>query len=273
MADDIGAAGQDPVFGAGRLALVLAACGVDADCDNGLFCDGAETCHVALGCRAGTPPCGDGVSCTADTCNEAGRACASAPNDDACDDGDPCTADLCDAVNGAPATGCLDPVLDPPPPECMPEPVLIAADGFESGRWTGGTGWLGAWSKSGDASLRSDAGPHTGTRHARLQRSTGLITRSVNLSGVTDGRLRLWAKVVSFESADTAAVLVSPDGGAWTTLHTFTPADSGTGYRAYDLDLSGVPMSANFRVRVDANMNSTNDHLYVDDVEVVGVLP
>ncbi|GAG15586.1 unnamed protein product, partial [marine sediment metagenome] len=34
----------------------------DANCDNGLYCDGAETCHVTLGCQSGTAiDCDDGV--------------------------------------------------------------------------------------------------------------------------------------------------------------------------------------------------------------------
>ena len=28
----------------------------DAACDNGLFCDGAETCHASLDCQGGTAP-------------------------------------------------------------------------------------------------------------------------------------------------------------------------------------------------------------------------
>ena len=43
----------------------------DANCDNGLWCDGAETCHVTSGCQVGTAPdCNDGVGCTSDSCND-----------------------------------------------------------------------------------------------------------------------------------------------------------------------------------------------------------
>ncbi len=39
-------------------------CTVDADCDDGLFCNGAETCNAGS-CQAGTAPvCDDGVACT-----------------------------------------------------------------------------------------------------------------------------------------------------------------------------------------------------------------
>jgi hypothetical protein len=49
--------GNDPCLGSlcdenGDLCV---ACLVDADCDNGQFCDGAETCSAGI-CLAGTPP-------------------------------------------------------------------------------------------------------------------------------------------------------------------------------------------------------------------------
>jgi hypothetical protein len=93
-------------------------CTIDADCDDGLFCNGAETC-VAGTCQAGTPPgCDDSVGCTDDSCNEASDSCDNVANDANCDDGVFCDgAETCDAVNdcqeGTPPTcddgvGCTD---------------------------------------------------------------------------------------------------------------------------------------------------------------------
>ncbi len=75
-------------------------CVVNADCDDGLFCNGAETC-VAGTCQAGTPPnCDDGVSCTVDSCDEVGDTCVNTPDDNLCDDGLFCNgAETCDPVN------------------------------------------------------------------------------------------------------------------------------------------------------------------------------
>ena len=72
-------------------------------CDNGLFCDGSETCNATLGCQAGSAPnCDDGVSCTVDSCNEGSDSCDNAPDDSACDNGLFCDgAETCNA-----ATGC-----------------------------------------------------------------------------------------------------------------------------------------------------------------------
>ena len=72
----------------------------DASCNNGLFCDGAETCDAVLDCQAGTPVnCDDGVGCTVDSCNEASDSCDNGVNDSLCDNGLFCDgAETCDAV-------------------------------------------------------------------------------------------------------------------------------------------------------------------------------
>jgi hypothetical protein len=108
-------------------------CTIDADCDNGNFCDGAETCNVGTGaCEAGTrPACDDGVSCTVDSCNETTDSCDYGPDDSACADGefcngaeicdqalgcqpgsDPCPGGACDEVGDVCLGGCGDGVCD-----------------------------------------------------------------------------------------------------------------------------------------------------------------
>ena len=73
----------------------------DAACDDGLFCNGAETCNAQAGCRMGSlVACGDGVGCTEDSCNETTDSCESSPRDARCDDEDPFTVDTCDSQSG-----------------------------------------------------------------------------------------------------------------------------------------------------------------------------
>ncbi len=88
----------------------------DAACDDGQYCNGAETCDESAGCLAGSDPCpgltcdeindscgclsdadcDDGLYCTGvETC-DAG-ACVTTPRD--CDDGTACTLDGCDEGN------------------------------------------------------------------------------------------------------------------------------------------------------------------------------
>jgi len=92
----------------------------DADCDNGQYCDGAETCAPSVpgagpdGCVAGTPPsCDDGFACTTDSCDPAANggagACVNTPNDAYCDNGQFCDgAEMCVPSNpAADPSGCM----------------------------------------------------------------------------------------------------------------------------------------------------------------------
>jgi len=43
-------------------------------CEDGLYCNGTETCIAAV-CTPGDPPCNDGAACTTDTCDEGTDTC------------------------------------------------------------------------------------------------------------------------------------------------------------------------------------------------------
>jgi len=80
----------------------------NAVCDDGLFCNGAETCDPIQGCSPGTPPdCDDPIVCTDDSCDEVTDTCIHIPDDDNCDDGDPCTDNVCgpSGCTGVPTCG------------------------------------------------------------------------------------------------------------------------------------------------------------------------
>ncbi len=85
-----------------RLRTAGEPCVDDGDCDDGLWCNGAEVCDPVEGCQAGaTPECDDGVACTIDACDEEADACTHQPDAAACDDGFWCNgAEVCDAVQG-----------------------------------------------------------------------------------------------------------------------------------------------------------------------------
>jgi hypothetical protein len=79
-------------------------CAVDPDsvvlCDNGKYCDGAETCVPATGtCVAGVDPHYDANDCTQDLCDEEFDTHSNPPIVD-CIDEDPCTQDLCHPESG-----------------------------------------------------------------------------------------------------------------------------------------------------------------------------
>ncbi len=59
--------------------------GEDALCDDGLWCNGQETCGGTSGCQAGTPVnCSDDIGCTDDLCDEINDQCLYTPNDGYC---------------------------------------------------------------------------------------------------------------------------------------------------------------------------------------------
>ena len=61
----------------------------DGLCNDGLFCNGVETCNPEGGCEEGsTPSCDDEDDCTTDSCNSGLNRCVS-PIRDQDDDGDP----------------------------------------------------------------------------------------------------------------------------------------------------------------------------------------
>ena len=86
-----------------------------SNCDDGVFCNGAEGCAPtagnadARGCTPGTaPPCNDGVACTTDSCSNTTRACVFTPVHQSCSDGLYCTGnETCDPSNPAAVNGCV----------------------------------------------------------------------------------------------------------------------------------------------------------------------
>jgi hypothetical protein len=71
------------------------------ECDDGVFCNGAETCEAGA-CMPGDPPaCDDGVACTDDQCDPSADACKHGVTHALCDDGVLCNGvELCDPLGG-----------------------------------------------------------------------------------------------------------------------------------------------------------------------------
>ncbi len=78
---------------------------VSARCNDGAYCNGAETCSATLGCVPGAPVmCNDGLSCSIDACNEAVDACNFTYDSSRCGAGEVCTGAGC-----APGSACTGP--------------------------------------------------------------------------------------------------------------------------------------------------------------------
>ena len=71
-------------------------CTVDADCDDGAFCNGAETCNSGS-CFAGSAPCGG-----SEICDEGADLClACAPAGASCSSNADCCGNKCRGKSGA----------------------------------------------------------------------------------------------------------------------------------------------------------------------------
>jgi hypothetical protein len=102
--------GPDPCapFGCDE-GLDVCGCGTDADCDDAVFCNGAEAC-VGGFCAPGAPvDCDDGVGCTVDACDAGTDACTNTPDAVACQNGQFCDGqEVCDLLLGCMAGAPVD---------------------------------------------------------------------------------------------------------------------------------------------------------------------
>jgi MYXO-CTERM domain-containing protein len=96
----------------------LVGCSSDAECDDGLYCNGAETCELVSGtCQAGSNPCPE-TECNhcdeaADSCfDPAGTACG-ASGDSTCDHPDTCNGSGTCLPNHEPSSTVCRPAAGP----------------------------------------------------------------------------------------------------------------------------------------------------------------
>ena len=112
-------------------------CVTDSDCDDGVFCDGEETC-VAGECVEGPEVvCVDDIDCTIDTCREASRGCEFIPDSSLCPSGE-----MCDPTLGCGERPCRSDIecsdgiicngeeLCGPEGLCIPGPAPVCDDGI-----------------------------------------------------------------------------------------------------------------------------------------------
>ena len=147
--------------------------------------------------------------------------------------------------------------------------TAVASDDFESGNWYGGSGWLNYWYNKSAAVAYTDE-PYEGHFHLKFENRQGYVERAANLLGRTHLRLQLWARANDFAPDSSMRLLVSPDGTHWTTVKTWTIADSDGTYHFADIDLSPYTMSSNFRVAIDSHLIHGYDKFYADDLRIVG---
>src|SRR5262245_3849761 len=85
----------DAVCDAAAQCVVMTTHPDGTSCDDGIYCDGADTCVAGRCTQHAGDPCAGGPACNT-SCNESFHDCATPPGDSCPDDGDQCTIDYCD---------------------------------------------------------------------------------------------------------------------------------------------------------------------------------
>jgi len=160
----------------------------------------------------------------------------------------------------------------------IPGGLASAAEDWESGNYSGGTGWTGNWVETdsnnggptgGYVQNTTSGTPHEGSRHLMILGSNS-ISRTINLSNFLSPTLNFWRKTSSLDRDDESFTLdISNNGGlTWTTVLTFANNDNEDVYINEQIDLSSYK-TANSAVRfIGHNVETNNDTLYIDDIQI-----
>jgi hypothetical protein len=149
---------------------------------------------------------------------------------------------------------------------------VVASDDFESGDWSGGSGWLWEWYTENGPVITTDNSSHGGSYHLAMP-SNGdyyYISRPTNMTGKTEVRLQFWTRADLFGGADFAQCTVY-DGSDWNTVATWTDGDDDGTYHYFNIDLSPYIMSDQFYVTFYAELAGTGAGFFIDDLQIEAV--
>ncbi len=241
----------------------------NANCDDGLFCTGVETCDPVLDCQAGSDPC------PGQTCNEGSQTCTGGGEcviDDDCDDLSDCTVDTCTA--GICSNVCSSSVSTFPYSEAF-------TSGF--GLWSNVTGDVFDWTRRSGSTPSSNTGPsgdhttgsgyyvYTETSSPRVSGDTALLEGPcLDLSGAASATFTFWYSMYG-ASMGTLEVEVTTDCISWTNVFGLS-GDQGTSWYQANLDLTPWVGSSSVKVRFRGIRGSSwQGDIAVDDISVTMV--
>ncbi len=234
----------------------------DSVCDNGLFCDGVETCDPIDDCQAGNDPCG-GQSCNEDTAACEAVECL---GDEDCDDGNACTVDAC--AGGVCQNECENTVA-----------LYPYTENFESGwgDWVNESGDDIDWTRNSGSTPSSSTGPsgarggayyiYTEASSPNYPAKTALLVGPCfDLSDTIDAELTFWYHMYG-SNMGSLNVEVSEDCATWTNVWSLSGNQGNTWYAAnVDLSLySGKTITIRFR---GVTGSSYTSDMAIDDVAV-----
>jgi len=151
-------------------------------------------------------------------------------------------------------------------PIAKAEPVIIASDDFESGTFTGGTGWVDDWQSYNLVDIITWDDPYEGSRHARLRGANGegsTMSRTINVEELDEINLSVAIKMLG----DVSGFIIINDGSENTTLDEITIQEE---YNLYEYNVEGLEQTEllTFYFHVDGQWNS--HVMYVDAVQIMG---
>ncbi|MFT5412372.1 MAG: hypothetical protein ACI9NC_005119, partial [Verrucomicrobiales bacterium] len=141
-----------------------------------------------------------------------------------------------------------------------PQPVVLFADGFESGDMT-----TGGWDTFNSSAAAKSSALFTGSWGAELKNSTW-IERSVSTFGYDSIGVTFARQTAGLDSGEVLLVEWST-GGAWTEIE----STQSTTYSAVAFDLPGAADSPAFKIRFTTNANRNNEKARIDDVQITGI--
>ncbi len=268
-------------------------CDDASDCDDGLYCNGAEVCDSNV-CHSGTAvDCSDSVNCTTDSCNESTDSCDNIPNNAYCDNGlfcdgsetcnetqgclsgsDPCPGQDCDEINDE----CIN-----NQPQVVYEWNMNTNPGWTtSGSWawgqpTGGGGQHGDPDPTAGYTGDYVYGYNLSGDYQNSLSETHLTTAAINCSALTDVNLsfRRWLGVEQ-PSYDHAYLRISNNGTSWTTIWQNTAEINDGAWVPQEFDISSVA-DGESTVYIRWTMGSTDGSWQycgwnVDDVVITAIV-
>ncbi|MCH9038056.1 MAG: hypothetical protein IIC23_01570 [Chloroflexi bacterium] len=179
------------------------------------------------------------------------------------------------AIKSAVAAACVALLLALLPPVGVAYGDEPAEDDFDGGAYNGGTGWSGGWQTVGDVDIVNDGSVDVGSWHMRMKHGNGIAYRDVDLSGLTELELTVWAKSGSFESGEYVILLVGPPDNLVEVNRWVADAegegetDADGEYHPIAIDLEAIDTSGPIRIQFESHLNDEDDLFYIDSVVVV----
>jgi ABC-type antimicrobial peptide transport system permease subunit len=139
--------------------------------------------------------------------------------------------------------------------------VLIATEGFESGNYAGGTGWIGSWNITGSTAILGFTDPYEGNRVSWMRSSGASKQRALDTAGMNQLTLTYAVKTFGLEPGMNGTLFVNG-----VVVRVWTEVDSDDTWYFYE---DNVSVSADTSIiRFEANTANLGDEVWVDAISV-----